>query len=86
MVSFGVCLCVWQRFSQVKTYNSPDVNIYESPEQDFELPGSGDYIPAEQIREYNFQNINDILKTQLVYTQEDSFGLFQTLFKRCKYS
>ena len=48
--------------SQEKIYEAPDVNIFDSPEQVFELPGSGDYIPAEEIRRYNFNNINHILR------------------------
>ena len=31
---------------------APDVNIFESPDQVFELPGSGDYIPVEEIRKF----------------------------------
>ena len=67
-LAFGICLIMsGNSISQDLAYNAPDVNIYESPEQDFELPGSGDYIPNEQIQKYNFQNINDILKTQQVF-------------------
>ena len=52
-LAFGVCLFMYgNAFTQENSYKVPDVNIYESPEQDFELPGSGDYIPAEEIREY----------------------------------
>ena len=32
-----------QVIAQDSTYKAPDVNIFESPEQVFELPGSGDY-------------------------------------------
>ena len=49
-------------FAQDTTYVAPDVNIFESPEQVFELPGSGDYIGPEEIRKYNFNNINEILR------------------------
>lgn len=82
---FGVCLFIYvNAFTQDKTYNSPDVNIYDSPEQDFELPGSGDYIPAEQIREYNLQNINDILRNATgVYSREEGgYGLFPNISLR----
>ena len=48
--------------AQDSTYVAPDVNIFESPEQVFELPGSGDYIGPEEIRKYNFNNINEILR------------------------
>ena len=66
------------------TYATPDVNIYESPEQDFELPGSGDYIPAEEIRKYNFSNINDILRNSTgVYSREEGgYGLFPNISLR----
>lgn len=33
--------------AQDVTFVAPDVNIFESPEQVFELPGSGDYIGPE---------------------------------------
>ena len=59
--------------SQEKIYEAPDVNIFDSPEQVFELPGSGDYIPAEEIRRYNFNNINHILRnTTGVYSREET--------------
>ena len=49
-LAFGICLTLCgNSISQDFAYSS-DVNIYESPEQDFELPGSGDYIPGEQIQ------------------------------------
>ena len=66
---------------RLRYYVAPDVNIYESPEQDFELPGSGDYIPTEQIRKYNFQNINDILRNSTgVYSrEEDGYGIFPNI-------
>ena len=55
-LAFGICLILCgNSISQDLAYNAPDVNIYESPEQDFELPGSGDYIPGEQIQKYNFR-------------------------------
>ena len=58
-------------FAQGTTYVAPDVNIFESPEQVFELPGSGDYIGPEEIRKYNFNNINEILRnTTGVYSRE----------------
>ncbi len=71
-------------YAQDYTYVAPDVNIYESPEQDFELPGSGDYIPTEQIRKYNFQNINDILRNSTgVYSrEEDGYGIFPNISLR----
>ena len=71
-------------YAQDYTYVAPDVNIYESPEQDFELPGSGDYIPTEHIRKYNFQNINDILRNSTgVYSrEEDGYGIFPNISLR----
>ena len=60
---------------------APDVNIFESPDQVFELPGSGDYIPVEEIRKYNFNNINDILRnTTGVYSREETgLGIFPNI-------
>ena len=49
-------------FAQDTVYVAPDVNIFESPDQVFELPGSGDYIGPEEIRKYNFNTINEILR------------------------
>ena len=48
--------------AQEMTYVAPDVNIFESPEQVFEIPGSGDYIGPAEIKKYNFNNINDIFE------------------------
>ena len=84
-LAFGICLILCgNSISQDLAYNAPDVNIYESPEQDFELPGSGDYIPSEQIQEYNFQNINDILRNSTgVYSREEGgYGLFPNISLR----
>ena len=84
-LAFGICLILCgNSISQDLAYNAPDVNIYESPEQDFELPGSGDYIPNEQIQKYNFQNINDILKNSTgVYSREEGgYGLFPNISLR----
>ena len=84
-LAFGICLTLCgNSISQDLAYNAPDVNIYESPEQDFELPGSGDYIPGEQIQKYNFQNINDILKNSTgVYSREEGgYGLFPNISLR----
>ena len=68
-------------FAQDITYVAPDVNIFESPEQVFELPGSGDYIGPEEIRKYNFNNINEILRnTTGVYSrEEDGLGIFPNI-------
>ena len=30
------------------------------PEEEFSLPSTGDYIPAEQFNKYNFNNINQV--------------------------
>ena len=84
-LAFGICLILCgNSISQDLAYNAPDVNIYESPEQDFELPGSGDYIPGEQIQKYNFQNINDILRNSTgVYSREEGgYGLFPNISLR----
>ena len=59
--------------AQDMAYVAPDVTIFESPEQVFELPGSGDYIGPDEIRKYNFNNINDILRnTPGVYSREET--------------
>jgi len=70
--------------SQDNVYVSPDVNVFDSPYLEFEIPGSGDYIPKEDITKYNFQNINDILRnTPGVYTREEGgFGLFPNISLR----
>ena len=60
-------------FAQDITYVAPDVNIFESPAQVFEIPGAGDYIGPEEIKKYNFNNINDILRnTTGIYTREET--------------
>ena len=61
-------------FAQDTTYVAPDVNIFESPEQVFELPGSGDYLGPEEIRKYNFNNINEILSPYYT-TKKNGTGL-----------
>ncbi|MEE2695208.1 MAG: TonB-dependent receptor [Pseudomonadota bacterium] len=68
-------------FAQDATYVAPDVNIFESPEQVFELPGSGDYIGPEEIRKYNFNNINEILRntTGIYSREEDGMGIFPNI-------
>ena len=81
---FSACLAVLSVTSanaQEKVYVAPDVSIYESAEQPFELPGSGDYIPAEEFRQYNFENINEILKRTpgVAAREEDGFGLFPNI-------
>ena len=56
-----------------RVYSAPDVNIFSSPEQVFELPGSGDYIGPDEIKKYNFNNINDILRNSTgIYTREET--------------
>ena len=60
-------------FAQDITYVAPDVNIFESPAQVFEIPGAGDYIGPEEIKKYNFNNINDILRNSTgIYTREET--------------
>ncbi len=59
--------------SQEDIYVAPDVNIFESSEQVFEIPGAGDYIGPEEIKKYNFNNINDILRNSTgIYTREET--------------
>ena len=73
-----------QAKTQEQTYTAPDVNIFVTPDQPFNLPGSGDYIPAEEIRKYNFDNINNILRnTPGVYSREEAgFGIFPNISLR----
>ena len=60
-------------FSQETVCSAPDVNIFDSPEQVFEIPGSGDYIGPEEIKKYNFNNINDILRNSTgIYSREET--------------
>lgn len=60
-------------FSQDKVFVAPDINIFEYEAQEFELPGSGDYIPSEEFRKYNFENINNILRnTTGIYSREET--------------
>ena len=53
---FTIMIMINQANSQEQTYTAPDVNIFVTPEQPFNLPGSGDYIPVQEIRKYNFNN------------------------------
>ena len=70
---FIIITMVNQAKSQEQTYTAPDVNIFVTPEQVFELPGSGDYIGPERIQKYNFSNINDLLReTPGVYSREET--------------
>ena len=70
-----------QLVAQDSSYQAPDVSIFSEPEQVFELPGSGDYIGPEEIRRYNFNNINEILRnTTGVYSrEEDGLGIFPNI-------
>ena len=67
-----------------KIYQTPGVNIFDGPEEEFSLPSTGDYIPAEQFNKYNFNNINEIIKrTPGVYArEEDGYGLFPNISLR----
>ena len=67
---FTIITMINQAKSQEQTYTAPDVNIFVTPDQPFNLPGSGDYIPVEEIRKYNFDNINNILRETPGYIQE----------------
>ena len=60
-------------FSQEVAYSAPDVNIFSSPDQPFELPGAGDYIGPERLKKFNFANINNLLReTPGVYSREET--------------
>ena len=60
-------------FSQDREYSAPDVNIFSTPDQPFELPGSGDYIGPERLKKFNFANINSVLReTPGVYSREET--------------
>ena len=80
----SIITMVNQAKTQEQTYTAPDVNIFVTPDQPFNLPGSGDYIPAEEIRKYNFDNINNILRnTPGVYSREEAgFGIFPNISLR----
>ncbi len=70
---FTGILIAGNTIAQDMTYVAPDVTIFDSPEQVFELPGSGEYIGPEEIRKYNFNNINDIIRnTPGVYSREET--------------
>ena len=70
---FTGVVITFNSIAQDVTYVAPDVNIFESPEQVFELPGSGDYIGPEEIKKYNFNNINDILRNSTgIYLREET--------------
>lgn len=59
--------------SQDDVYLAPDVNIFETPAQVFEIPGAGDYIGPDEIKKYNFNNINDILRNSTgIYSREET--------------
>ena len=73
MLSSSFFILDKKAISQEKVYNAPDVNIFDSPEQVFELPGAGDYIGPERLKKYNFSNINAILRdTPGVYSREET--------------
>ena len=67
---FTGILIAGNTIAQDMTYVAPDVTIFDSPEQVFELPGSGEYIGPEEIRKYNFNNINDIIRNTPVFILE----------------
>ena len=54
---FSIITMINQAKTQEQTYTAPDVNIFVTPDQPFNLPGSGDFIPVDEIRKYNFDNI-----------------------------
>ena len=81
---FSIITMINQAKTQEQTYTAPDVNIFVTPDQPFNLPGSGDFIPVDEIRKYNFDNINNILKnTPGVYSREEAgFGIFPNISLR----
>ena len=81
---FTIITMINQANTQEQIYTAPDVNIFVTPDQPFNLPGSGDYIPVEEIRKYNFDNINNILRnTPGVYSREEAgFGIFPNISLR----
>ena len=59
--------------AQEKIYEAPQVTIFTSPEQVFELPGSGQYVGPETLKKYNFGGINEVLReVPGVYSREET--------------
>ena len=59
--------------AQEKIYEAPQVTIFSSPEQVFELPGSGQYVGPETLKKYNFGGINEVLReVPGVYSREET--------------
>ena len=60
-------------YTQERVYEAPQVTIFSSPEQVFELPGSGEYIGPERLKKYNFGGINEVLReVPGVYSREET--------------
>ena len=60
-------------YAQERVYEAPQVTIFSSPEQVFELPGSGEYIGPERLKKYNFGGINEVLReVPGVYSREET--------------
>ena len=52
------------------------MTIFDSPEQVFELIGSGEYIGPEEIKKYNFNNINDIIEILMFILEKKLVKVF----------
>ncbi len=67
-----------------KDRHVPTVSVIGSAEEVSELPGSGDYISAEDIRDFNQTNVDQVLRrVPGVYVRpEDGYGLFPNISLR----
>lgn len=62
----------------------PALTVIGSPEDVFELPGSGTVLTVEELREQSYDDINQVLRAVpgVYIRQEDGFGLFPNLSLR----
>ena len=69
---FTIITMINQAKSQEQTYTAPDVNIFVTPEQVFELPGSGDYIGPERIQNITLVISMIYLERLGIYSREET--------------
>lgn len=86
MVLLGILVLVAPASAEEpqKPTQAPTVSVIGSAEAVSELPGSGDYVSEEDIREFNQDNVNQVLrKVPGVYVrEEDGYGLFPNISLR----